>query len=88
MALKIVSGTTNMHYTSWEHDMSDFWKHDPRIEEDSALRDLEKKVHYCMYMLAQAGVALDATSQAFAIPDDYDHREIYFDGNEVRSSAK
>jgi hypothetical protein len=68
--------------------MSEFWKHDERFEEGSALRDLEKKVHYCMYMLAQAGIALDATNQAFAIPDDYDHQDVYFDGDEVRSSAK
>jgi hypothetical protein len=68
--------------------MSEYWKQDPRIEEGSAMRDLEKKVHYCMYMLAQAGIALDASNQAFAIPDDYDHRDVYFDGDEVRSSAK
>lgn len=68
--------------------MTDFWKHDPRIEDGTALRDLEKKVHYCMYMLAQAGMALDATSQAFGIPNDYDHQEIYFDGDEVRASVK
>ena len=41
-----------------------------------------------MYMLAQSGSALDASSQAFSIPDDYGHREIYFDGDEVRASAK
>jgi hypothetical protein len=68
--------------------MSEYWKQDPRIEEDSAMRNLEKKVHYCMYMLAQAGIALDASNQGFAIPDDYDHKEVYFDGDEVRSSAK
>ena len=68
--------------------MTDFWKHDERIDEGTALRDLEKKVHYCMFMLAQNGMALDATSQGFAIPDDYDHRDVYFDGDEVRASAK
>jgi hypothetical protein len=68
--------------------LENFWQHDSRIEDDTALRDLEKKVHYCMYMLAQAGIALDASSQAFAIPDDYDHKDVYFDGDEVRSSAK
>lgn len=68
--------------------MSDFWKHDERIDENTALRDLEKKVHYCMYMLAQAGIALDATSQGFSVPDDYDHQDVYFDGCEVKASAK
>ena len=68
--------------------MTNFWKHDPRIEDNTALRDLEKKVHYCMYMLAQAGIAVDATNQEFAIPDDYDMKDVYFDGDEVKASAK
>ena len=36
-----------------------FWQHDERIEEGTALRDLEKKVHYLMHVLANAGIAPD-----------------------------
>ena len=50
--------------------MTDFFAHDERIEDGTALRDLEKKVHWLMYQLAQAGLALDLNGSSYAFPDD------------------
>lgn len=68
--------------------MSQFWKHDERIEEGTALRDLEKKVHYLMHTLANAGIALDWRGQEFASPDDLDSTDIYFDASEVQTDRQ
>ena len=68
--------------------MSKFWQHDERIEEGTALRDLEKKVHYLMHVLANAGISVDWRGETFGSPDDLDSTDIYFDASEVQADRK
>lgn len=68
--------------------MSQYWKRDDRIDEGTALRDLEKKVHYCMMMLANAGIAVDASGGNFGVPDDMENNDVYFDADEVRNDQQ
>lgn len=42
--------------------MDNFFARDTRIDQDSALRDLEKKVHYCLAALAAGSLLLDPTT--------------------------
>jgi hypothetical protein len=65
-----------------------YWEHDSRIEEGTALRDLEKKVHYLMHLCANAGIAVDWRGETFGSPDDLDSKDIYFDASEVQASRK
>ena len=58
--------------------MSDFWARDERIDPDSAVRDLEKKVHYLMQQLMGAGIIATRGGNQADIPKDIDD-----DGNEV-----
>ena len=53
--------------------MTDFFAHDERIEDNTALRDLEKKVHWLMYQLAQAGLATDLNGSSYSFPVSYTH---------------
>jgi hypothetical protein len=39
--------------------MSNFFQRDPRIDPESAIRDLEKKLHYALASLAANGLLLD-----------------------------
>jgi len=39
--------------------MDNFFARDSRIDQDSAIRDLEKKVHYLIAALAAGGMLLD-----------------------------
>ena len=41
--------------------MDNFFARDSRIDQDSALRDLEKKVHYLIAALAANDMLLDST---------------------------
>ena len=66
--------------------MSDFLKRDPRIEEGTALRDLEKKVHYLLQMMSDAGLAVDHTGNPWGSPDDLENWEIFADSQEVKNS--
>jgi hypothetical protein len=50
--------------------MTDFFARDPRIEDGTPLRDLERKIHWIMYQMAQAGLALDLSGSAYSFPDD------------------
>ena len=63
--------------------MTDFFAHDERIEDNTALRDLEKKVHWLMYQLAQAGLALDLSGSSYAFPDDCNKIDIQNDYMDV-----
>jgi hypothetical protein len=63
--------------------MTDFFAHDERIEDGTALRDLEKKVHWLMYQLAQAGLALDLNGSSYAFPDDCNKIDIQNDYMDV-----
>ena len=65
-----------------------FWQHDSRIEEGTALRDLEKKVHYLMHMLANAGIAVDWRGETFGSPDDLPNNDIWLDGSEVQADRR
>jgi len=58
--------------------MSNFWARDDRIDPDSAIRDLEKKVHYLMQQLMGAGIINTRGGNSPNVPDDIDA-----DGNEV-----
>ena len=51
---------------------------DDRIEDGTALRDLEKKVHFLMQQLMGAGVICTRGGNAADVPSDIDN-----DGNEV-----
>jgi hypothetical protein len=66
--------------------MSDFFKRDPRIEDGTPLRDLEKKVHYLIHMCALAGVAVDKTGNPITSPDDFDNWDVFIDSSDVQSS--
>jgi hypothetical protein len=68
--------------------MDDFFKHDTRIEDGTALRDLEKKVHWLMYQLAQAGIALDLAGSSYAFPDDLNVIDVQNDALEVARNAQ
>lgn len=58
--------------------MSNLWSRDDRIEPDSAMRDLEKKVHFLMQQLMGAGIITTRGGNAADVPTDIDN-----DGNEV-----
>lgn len=65
-----------------------FWQHDERIEEGTALRDLEKKVHYLMHVLANAGIAIDWRNAQFTSPDDLPNNDVWLDGTEVQADCR
>ena len=68
--------------------MDDFFKHDDRIEEGTALRDLEKKVHWLMFQLAQAGIALDLSGGSYTFPDDLNSKDVQNDAIAVALNAQ
>jgi len=68
--------------------MTDYFAHDDRIEEDTALRDLERKVHWLMYQLAQAGLACDLSGGSYSFPDDLNKLDIQNDAITVARSAQ
>ena len=59
--------------------MSNFWGRDDRIEEGTALRDLEKKVHFLMCQMS--GSLTTRGGNNVDIPDDMSD-----DSNEVGNS--
>jgi hypothetical protein len=61
--------------------MSNFWGKDDRIEDNSAMRDLEKKVHFLMQQLLNSGIVGSRGGNSPNVPNDIDA-----DGNEVGSS--
>ena len=50
--------------------MADYWARDNRIEEDSALRQLEAKVHYLMSILCDAGIISSYDGAGINVSDD------------------
>jgi hypothetical protein len=50
--------------------MADYWARDSRIEEDSALRQLEEKVHYLMSTLCDAGIISSFDGAGVNVSDD------------------
>ena len=62
--------------------MSDFFKHDPRIEEGTALRDLEKKVHYLISVLNENELLLNRGNNS---ADDFASEDVSMDAAEVRN---
>ena len=64
--------------------MDNFFQRDPRIDPESALRDLEKKLHWCMQMILDAGLANDKFGNNRASPDDMPNIDILEDAGEVR----
>jgi hypothetical protein len=61
--------------------MSDFWSRDDRIEDGTALRDLEKKVHFLMQQMLGSGIVATRGANCTDVPQDIDD-----DGNEVYGS--
>jgi hypothetical protein len=68
--------------------MDDFFKRDPRIEDGTPLRDLEKKLHWTMFQLAQAGIALDLSGGAYSFPDDLNSNDIQNDAMSVATTEQ
>lgn len=64
-----------------------FWQRDSRIQDGTALRDLEKKVHYLMHVCANNGIAVDWRGETFGSPDDMASTDVYFDAAEVQTSC-
>jgi hypothetical protein len=62
--------------------MTDFFKHDDRIT-DPALRDLEKKVHWLIYQMAQQGLVFDLNAGQISFPDDCNSMDIQNDALQV-----
>jgi len=58
--------------------MSNFWACDDRIEDGTAMRDLEKKVHFLMQQLMGQGIIGTRGGNAADVPTDIDA-----DANEV-----
>ena len=50
--------------------MADYWARDSRIEQDSALRQLEAKVHYLMSKLCDAGIISSFDGAGINVSDD------------------
>jgi hypothetical protein len=67
--------------------MSDLFKHDNRIEENTALRDLEKKVHWLMYQLSKAGLTTDLSGNKLSIPADCNSADIENDAITIMMNA-
>jgi len=63
--------------------MDDFFRHDPRIDDATALRDLEKKVHWLMYQLANNSLLSDLNGSAYSFPDDCNVQDIQNDAMAV-----
>jgi len=61
--------------------MSDFWSRDERIEDGTALRNLEKKVHFLMQQMLGSGIVATRGANCTDVPQDIDD-----DGNEVYGS--
>ena len=64
--------------------MSDFFKHDPRIEEGTAQRDLEKKVHYLISVLNENELLLNRGNNS---ADDFASEDVSMDAAEVRNQV-
>ena len=60
--------------------MSNLWARDNRIDDSTSLRDLEKKVHFLMSVLCNAGIISTRGGNQMDVPDD-----ITADGDEVGS---
>ena len=60
--------------------MSNLWAKDNRIDANTSLRDLEKKVHFLMSALCNAGIITTRGGNQMDVPDD-----ITKDGDEVGS---
>ena len=58
--------------------MSNLWAKDDRIEDGTSLRDLEKKVHFLMSVLCNAGIISTRGGNQMDVSND-----ITADGDEV-----
>lgn len=61
--------------------MDNFFQRDPRIDPESAIRDLEKKLHWCIQQLIDAGIATDRFGNN---PNDFDSSDIFEDAQDVK----
>ena len=57
--------------------MSKFFERDPRLEEGTPIRDLEKKVHFLMAALGAAGMLQENVDMS---------DEVYADFSEIQNS--
>ena len=68
--------------------MDNYFQRDSRIEDNTALRDLEKKVHYILHMLSDAGMCNDENGYSITIPDDMNGQDLTDDATSVKRSKK
>jgi hypothetical protein len=61
--------------------MSNLWGRDSRIDDGTAMRDLEKKVHFLMQQMLGSGIVATRGVNIPDVPQDIDD-----DGNEVFAS--
>ena len=60
-----------------------YFERDSRIDDD-VIRNLEKKLHFCMQVMFDAGLINDKFSGGRASPDDCPNTDIFKDAAEVR----
>lgn len=68
--------------------MDNYFQKDSRIEDNTPLRDLEKKVHYLLQMLSDAGMCNGEDGYSINISDDLNNTDITKDATEVKRSKK
>ena len=61
-----------------------YFQQDPRIEDHTAVRDLEKKLHWCMQMLFDAGLVQNRFGNDAGSPDDLSNADVWHDAMEVK----
>jgi len=66
--------------------MDNLLSHDPRIEEGTALRDLEKKLHWVITMLGYQGSVVDYGGSSLTFPDDLNVPDVYYDWADVQAN--
>ena len=66
--------------------MDNFLSHDTRIDDDTALRLLEKKLHWLMMQCAQSGIITDNGGGQMTFPDDLNASDILYDYSDVQSN--
>lgn len=67
--------------------MDNYLQRDSRIEDGTPLRDLEKKLHWALYQLSQAGLLKDLRDDFINVPDDLPNNDVFDDASEVARNA-
>jgi len=67
--------------------MDNFLSRDSRIDDNTALRDLEKKVHWLITQVGWNTGILDNAGGGITIPDDLIVNDVYTDYKEVQDNV-